>query len=306
MTFKLRKSDIRTLEHVADHRILTMAQLAAVLQKNKPAVRKRIRDFKREGLVEVVVNEFGQSFGRPESLIGLSEQGADHLKENKLIAEDVPYEDIGPVSPRLINHQLLLNWFRIHLEQTRQAIEGLRIRFLAYNSPFVSRGPDGRVITADCSPIGRKTVREVKFTPDGVCAITHSTENKTLLFFLEVDCGTETLSSPQRDMRDIRQKILKYQWYFQSLKYKRYEAIFKTSNLRGFRVLFLTKTAGRLAALCKLTQEMQPSRFIWLTEQERIFNEGVSAKIWARGGNLHATQQSILGRLCCKAPLPAL
>jgi len=26
-----------------------------------------------------------------------------------------------------------------------------------------------------------------------------------------VDCGTETLSSPQRDMTDIRQKILNYQ-----------------------------------------------------------------------------------------------
>jgi hypothetical protein len=146
----------------------------------------------------------------------------------------------------------------------------------------------------------------VKFTPDAVFATTNSTENKTLLFFLEVDCGTETLSSPQRDMKDIRQKILNYQWYFQSLKYKRYEAIFETAHLGGFRVLFLTKAAGRLAALCKLTQEMQPSRFIWLTEQERMFNDGVSANIWARGGNLHATQQSILGRLCCKAPLPSL
>ena len=306
MTFKLRTNDIRTLEHVADHRILTMAQLAAVLQKNKPAVRKRIRDLRKEGFVEVTANEFGQSFGRPESLIGVSEQGADRLKENKLIAEDVPYESIGPVSPRLTNHQLLLNWFRIHLEQARQAIEELRIGFLAYNSPFVSRGPDGRVITTDCSPIGRKTVREVTFTPDAVFATTHSTENKTLLLFLEVDCATETLSSPQRDMKDIRQKILNYQWYFQSLKYKRYEKIFETSCLHGFRVLFLAKTTGRLAALCKLTQEMQPSRFIWLTEQERLFNDGVSANIWARGGNLHATQQSILGRLWCKAPLPPL
>jgi hypothetical protein len=283
-----------------------MAQLAALLQKNKPAVRKRIRDLKKRGFVKVTANEFGHSFGRPESLIGLSEQGADSLKENKLIAEDVAHEDIGPVSPRLINHQLLLNWFRIHLEQTRQAIEGLRIRFLAYNSPLVPRGPDGSVITTDCSPIGRKTVREVKFTPDAVFATTHSTVNKTLLFFLEVDCNTETLSSPQRDMKDIRQKILKYQWYFQSLKYKRYEAIFETCNLRGFRVLFLTKTVGRLAALCKLTQEMQPSRFIWLTEQERMFTYGVSANIWARGGNLHATQQSILGKLCCKSPLSPL
>ena len=303
MTSKLRTSYFRTLEFLADHRVLTMAQLAAVLQKNKPAVRKRIRDLRKEGFVKVAANEFGQSFGRPESLIGLAEQGAEILKENKLIAEDMPYENIGLVSPRLINHQLLLNWFRVHLSHTKRAIPRFSIRFLAYNSPLVPRGPKGRVITADCSPIGRRTIREVKFTPDAVFATIDSTENKILLFFLEVDCGTETLSSPQRDMKDIRQKILNYQWYFQSLKYKRYEAIFETPHLRGFRLLFLTKTAGRLVALCKVTQEMQPSRFIWLTEQERMFNDGVSANIWARGGNLHVTQQSILGRLSCRAPL---
>lgn len=124
------------------------------------------------------------------------------------------------------------------------------------------RRPDGRLIANDFSPIGRRTIREASFTPDGVFATTDTIEGKTLLFFLEVDCGTETLSSPQRDMKDLRQKILNYQWYFQSLKYKRYERIFKTSSLHGFRLLFLTKTIGRLAALCRLTQEMQPSNFL--------------------------------------------
>ena len=80
MTFKLRTSDFKTLEHVADHRILTMAQLAAVLQKNKPGVRKRIRDLRKEGFVKVTANEFGQSFGRPEKhtwRLPLAEKRAD-------------------------------------------------------------------------------------------------------------------------------------------------------------------------------------------------------------------------------------
>ena len=306
MTFRLRESDCKTLEHLAEYRILNMTQLAAVLQKNKPAVRKRIRDLRKEGFVEVAGNEYGQNFGRPESLLMLTEQGVDILKVKNLIATDVPYENAGPVSPRLTDHQLLLNWFRIRLSQIERVIPRLRVRSLAYNSPFVPREPDGRAITSDYSPVGRRTVREARFTPDAVFATTDGVEGKTLLFFLEVDCGTETLSSPQRDMRDIRQKILNYQWYFQSLKYKRYEEIFKTSYLRGFRLLFLTKTAGRLAALCKLTQQMQPSYFIWLTEQGRMFGDGVSGKIWARGGSLHATQQSLFGRLCRRAPLPSL
>jgi len=73
--------------------------------------------------------------------------------------------------------------------------------------------------------------------------------------------------------------------------------------LNGFRLLFITKTAGRLAALCKLTQEMQPSNFVWLTDQQRMFDDGISWKIWARGGNLQVMQRSIIGSLCCRAPL---
>ena len=110
MAFRLRKSDCRTLEHLAEYRILNMSQLAAVLRKNKPAVRKRIRDLRKEGFVKVAGNEYGQNFGRPESLLMLTEQGIDILKGKDLIAKDEPYENVGPVSPRLIDHQLLLNY----------------------------------------------------------------------------------------------------------------------------------------------------------------------------------------------------
>ena len=305
MAFRLLTSDYKIIEYLAEHRILTVTQLAAILQKNKPAIRKRLRDIKKEGLIKITSNEFGRARGRPEDFLGLTEQGIDILRDKNLIGMDVPYENVGPVSNRLIDHQLLTNWFRIHLNQVERVLPRLSIKLLAYNSPFVPREPDGRVITTDCSPIGRRTVRQVRFTPDAVIAATDAVQNKTVLYFLEADCGTETLSSPQRDMSDIRQKILSYQWYFISLKYKRYEDIFKVPYLHGFRLLFLTKTAGRLAALCKLTQEMQPSEFVWLTEQERMFDDGISGKIWARGGNLQVMQRSMIGSLCCRAPLPS-
>ena len=305
MGFRLQKGDYKIVECLAEYRILTMTQLAVLLQKNKPVIRKRFRDLKKEGLIKVTDNEFGRNFGRPEELLGLSEEGVDVLRESNLIGKDAPYESVGPVSTRLIDHQLLMNWFRIHLNQVEMMLPRLSIRLLSHNSPFVSRNPDSRVITTDCSPIGRRTVRQVRFTPDAVIAATDTVQAKTVLYFLEADCGTETLSSPQRDMSDIRQKILNYQWYFQSLKYKRYEDIFKVPYLHGFRLLFLTKTAGRLAALCKLTQEMQPSEFVWLTEQERMFDDGISGKIWARGGNLQVMQRSMIGSLCCRAPLPS-
>ncbi len=81
------------------------------------------------------------------------------------------------------------------------------------------------------------------------------------------------------------------------------EGIFKVPFLHGFRVLFLTKTVGRLAALCKLTQEMDPSEFIYISDQDSLFEDGVFARIWARGGNLQVARRSIIGRLHCRTPL---
>mgnify|MGYP001118890280 CR=1 FL=1 len=148
-----------------------------------------------------------------------------------------------------------------------------------------------------------RRIQEVQFTPDAVFATCDSVEPKTCLSFLEVDRGTETMASPKRAMTDIRQKIISYQFYFRSARYKRYEGIFDCS-LRGFRLLFLTHSLGRLTALCQLVQGTPPSDFVWLTECSRLFPDGVSARIWARGGDLQGPAQSILGSLCCRAPLP--
>ncbi|MCY2953519.1 MAG: hypothetical protein NTU53_16300 [Planctomycetota bacterium] len=100
--------------------------------------------------------------------------------------------------------------------------------------------------------------KPVGFTPDGVLSITHAAQQKAVLFFLEVDRGSQTLASPGRGCADIRQKILNYQGYFRSPRYKRYQQVWNCHS-RGFRLLFLAKTAERLSALCRLVQEMQPS-----------------------------------------------
>jgi len=179
----------------------------------------------------------------------------------------------------------------------------LSIKILAPNSPFLPKDQNGRILITDCSPVPGSGMKGIVFWPDAVFTIADSVTGKTCLFFLEVDRGTETMASPKRDMTDIRQKIVNYQWYFQSNGYKRYEEIFK-ANLRGFRLLFLASTYGRLVTLCHLAQEMKPTNFVWLTECGRLFADGASAGIWAKGGNLRAPQQSILGSLCCRAPLP--
>jgi hypothetical protein len=303
MSFRLKETDCNVLECIAEHRVLTVSQIAAIFHKSRQVTRRRLHDLEEGGLIEIVGTEFGRGRGRPENSLGLTERGIDILKERGLLGQDLPYEKVLGDSLFASVHQLLLNWFRIHLKEIERALSRLSIKVFAQNSPCLPKDQNGRILIADCSPVPGSGMRGIMFTPDAVFAIADSVGGKTCLFFLEVDRGTETIASPKRDMTDIRQKIVKYQWYFQSGGYKRYEEVF-AAKLNGFRLLFLTSTHGRLVALCQLAQEMKPSNFIWLTECRRLFTDGSSAEIWARGGDLQAPQQSILGSLCCRAPLP--
>jgi hypothetical protein len=302
MSFRLIENDRMTLKCIAEHRILTVSQIAAMFHKNKQAVRRRLRNLEEGGLVEVVGFQFGRGRGRPENSLGLTKEGVDVLKAKGLLGSDVSYDDVLADCPFCADHQLMLNWFRIHLKEVENVLPRVDVQLFAHNSPYSPKDQNGHILITDYSPVPGAGIRGVKFTPDAVFSTSDSVEGKTCLFFLEVDRGTETMASPRRDLSDIRQKIINYQWYFQSKSYKRYEEVFKC-ELRGFRLLFLTSTYGRLVALCKLTQEIFPTNFVWLTECSRVFADGVSAEIWAKGGDLRAPQLSILGSLCCKAPL---
>jgi hypothetical protein len=145
--------------------------------------------------------------------------------------------------------------------------------------------------------------RGLRIEPDAAFSICDTTQDKTVLFFLEVDRGTEITASPKRTSGDIRQKILRYGTCFDTCAYKKYEELWHC-QLNGFRLLFVTADTARLINLCLLVQAMPPSEYIWLTAADRMFADGISAEIWARGGRLDAPLQSILGRFRCRAPLP--
>jgi hypothetical protein len=105
-----------------------------------------------------------------------------------------------------------------------------------------------------------KPQRVISVNPDATFSIADRDQSKTLLFFLEVDLGTETLASPKRELTDIRQKILNHGTCFDLQVHKRYEKLW-SFGLNGFRLLVLTDTLVRLSTLSSLVQEMpSPAR----------------------------------------------
>ncbi|MHC4567080.1 MAG: replication-relaxation family protein [Planctomycetota bacterium] len=302
MAFRMAPTDLEMLRAIAEYRIMTSPQLAALLSRSKKGMRDRIRKLIAEGLLEEATRGRGQHPGRPERVVFLCKPAVKILKERGLIDPQVPSDDIIGEHIHCQNHQLLLNWVRIHLNHIETVAPVLKIRFLAHNSPFLPKEFSSASVSGSSASAHSRTGEVVSFKPDATFSICDSNQGKTLLFFLEVDLGTETLASPKRALTDIRQKILNYGALFDTLVYKRYERLWNC-QLNGFRLLFLTDTSSRMSTLCSLVREMQPSDFIWVTQKDRMFEDGISADIWARGGQLDTSPQSILGRLSCRAPL---
>jgi hypothetical protein len=182
-----------------------------------------------------------------------------------------------------LDHDLLLNWFHLYLIQIGQENPQLSVAGLSTNT----------------TP-STQSILSSKFIPDGIFAITDKNSSKTLLFFLKIDMGSESAASTVRNQNDFRQKVLNYQDLFRSEQYKQFEKIFH-SSFNGFRLLILTNTHARLTKLRRLIQKMSLSDFIWLTDQSQMFKEGLSKKIWHRGGKTARPLESVLGSFTFKA-----
>ena len=306
MANTLNKNDVKLLEIIAEHRFLTVEQATWIAQKPKRCVYRRVQRLITEGFLSQANKDIGQDFGRPKTLIELTDSGVDILIDKGLLSPTISYENVTAANIHCPGHQMLMNWFRIYFKYAEKVIPAVRTHFLAHTSPFLPHDPAGRAIIADKAPaLDNYNSPDIRFVPDGVMSITDTTRDKTILLFLEVDCGTETLASPKRDMTDVRQKIVNYTSYFLSERYKRYEKLWNC-KLRGFHLLFLTNTEGRHRSLCRLAQEMVPENtcFVYLTDQNQLFRRGATAEIWAKAGNITGLQTSIFGSLCCPGPLP--
>ena len=301
MAFLLNKNDLALLASIGENRVLTSTQIAAIHQKCKQVARRRLRALERAGLIHANKQAQGRSRGRPENLISLTETGADLLRSKLPDLEEIPNDKLTADKLRCVDHQLLLNWFRIHVTHIERIIPQLSVRFLSSISPFTMEEHNPGPNPYGQGPGTQHSPKE--FAPDGVFSITHQSKGKTLLFFLEVDMGTESIASIGRGHRDLRQKILNYQHCFQRSIYKRFEKILEC-RLDGFRLLFLTTTRGRMAAISNLVLSMPPSDFIWVTTAEQMLAQGLSAKIWVRGGRRDTQEESILGsEMACQAPI---
>jgi len=288
-------SDTEILAAIADHRVLTVEQITALpLHMSSPAaVNRRMRLLEPSGWIARGQVSLTGRRGRPKSILSITSAGVSRLKKDGVLREDVPADKVTADSLQdSIHHELLLNSFRAELLRLQADTTELKATFLSAKSPF-HLGERGTSLLADAVPERPRGGDKRCFTPDGAFVVTHEGAGKSLLFFVEIDMGTEPLVSQAPDTSDIAGKVANYRTYLGTKGYKRHEKTFATP-LNGFRVLFVTNTPERRAQVCKTVAGLSPSGFVWVTDQDRLLKRGLAGSIWHRGGCADRTPESIV------------
>lgn len=297
MAVKIHKGDQKLLVSLGRFNFLTVIQLAALTQRSKQVIRRCMRRLSDQELVEKRERPYGTGYGRPEDIYFLSSKGRKIFKGSDSAGSQNKSEDTV-MDPSCITHDLFTNWVLIHLLEIDRTIDPLSIQYVTHE--VHASGSNIRHPGHIKIPTSPSNQDFIDLIPDGVFSIAHTGLRKSLLFFIEVDMGTESMASSKNRSNVIRQKIINYQTLFRTARYKQYEKLFN-ARFNGFRLLFITNSKSRLEALNCVVRETPPSDFVWLTNQSKMFAEGLSAKIWNRGGRNEKPAQSILGSsLACR------
>jgi hypothetical protein len=288
----ITKKDQLLLLKISEYGVLLIDQIALLNNTGKRIVQRRIARLYKSGLVNLSTRNYKSNFGRPENIISISERGIKYLQTENLVDNKIPIERFIQDRMFHIEHELLLNRIRIHLKYIPEKLTDLTADFISEKTPFLPLKNNGQPLISEQFEFEKS---RFEFIPDGVFYLKSNNQNKSLLFFLEVDMGTESLNSSSLNSNNIATKIKNYRAYFQSQKYKRYEKRWDT-KFNGFRLLFLTNSMKRKSSISNFVNSNNSNDFIWVANQHDMFEKGLAGNIWSRGGNLSASQESILGK----------
>jgi len=289
---RIMQTDLDVLVLLAELRLATADQLAVATGANAEAMGRRLRQLSSESsYVRILTQDLGTGPGRPRNLFALGKVGAQALVEADRLPPERVDAVVAPSAPVTHRHLLMGNSVWVQLRSIQRRVPFLEATYLATHSPLIERSEGGASVLHDHVAMGDGCV--IGFEPDGVFYLRHLEMDKTLLFFLEADRGTEPRATLS-ERAAIVQKLKLYQQYLASEGYRRYEKRWG-SALKGFRLLILAETAQRTRAICRSVQECPPSSFVWVAEHNSLLTLGLHAPIWNVGGNVELAAQSILG-----------
>jgi len=295
IVMRLQSADMAILTLLLDHRMATGEQLARILGRNQRALSRRMTSLECENIVRTFQADASGSRGRPPMVYTLSEAGVDILVDRDAVSTDIADAILERTEPRQVNHHLAINNFRIALASIGTRYPELTLDALDTGSPCTFAKDDELVPKMTLEGCDGREVR-----PDVVTCIADRARAKPLLFFVEVDRGTEPIVRERGS--SIRQKVETYRQLFREGGHLSWQA-FWDRPFKGFRVLFVCHTPKRAMSIGRALAPGPSSDFFWITDEDKLEAAGIAGHIWMRGGACDASLESMLGSHA-ERPLP--
>jgi len=130
----------------------------------------------------------------------------------------------------------------------------------------------------ECTVLSEHMIRtqEHEIIPDG--AIRLKRADKSALFMVECDYGTEILRSKSCNHSDLDNKFCKYLNLFEKDELGYYENQF-SQKFKRFRVLLICNDWNRLSAISHLITDKR-YHFVWLTTLSALSKKSITGNIW--------------------------
>ncbi len=271
---RLTERDLQVPELAKEYKLLTTSQIKELLYPTLQKAQTRLKAVYEAGLVQrypypVLLKEGGK--GEYVYHVG---------KKPKLVYSKVL-------------HTIELNKMRIAFEKASQESDKIKlIDFIPEYKGKIEKGKIKRLVEQEVllpDGIGKTTL-----IPDAVICLENERTKKKGLFYLEVDLGTEKITTGNKDDYSLLKKMMVYKEYVKSKKYKKYNDVYNY-DFNGIRVLSVMDSSTRIRSLRRELFNKGIKKFIWLTESSEISTSTVFSKIWLMANIEDSNKYSIIG-----------
>lgn len=267
---RLTNRDSQIFHSLLTHRYLTTALITMRFFSNRKRTSRRLKKLVDDGwLVCFRVAAEGASFGGELAFLLTSKSAAKVAIDLDVPMSSLKWRVTPPASHKYIDHFTALNRFRIVTELSAES-NGLSYEFLPEYS--LIRSEHGAFSPAIKSSAKGKAP---SFVPDGVmCLSKRQGKGKKLLFFVEIDRGTEAPSV-------VVSKVRSYCQYYDSGAYGKYDDVF-SAKFQGFRLLLVCNDEeGQERLLAAIEEARVPDiGFVWLSHDAITGPDCLGEQVW--------------------------
>jgi len=267
MKINLTPRDLRVPELVQDYRYLTTSQIKTILYPSIQKTQTRMLKIYKSGLVKrfpypVLLREGGKG----EYVYHLGK--LPRLTFSKLV-HTIRLNDIRIVFEKGCGNSGIIQLAEFIPEYKKMSIRPVKNE---------NKGYEGN---------------EKNIIPDGVMCLENPSRKKKALFFIEVDLGSEKITTEKKDQYSLLKKMLVYKEWLQNPKYKDYSRYFGY-EFKGFRVLVIMNAESRIEKLKKELYKNNIKKFVCIAEQSEVKVETVLERIWQIPDSQKKEKRSII------------